>query len=302
MAILFSAAVTLYQQHLRARHRAQTTISWYSEQFATYDGWRRAADLPDALPSCDDLDAFLADQQQKHKPATVHARYRALRALCNWLQRRKKINAEENPFMLLDPDDAPRVPHEIRPYPSLEDVEALLASIGGQTWLDARDRLIVLILYYSGLRRAELCALTVDDIDTQRLEITVQSGKGDKARVVPCVEEVRRALAAYLFSRPQHSKHLLLASDGVAGVKGALRAEGVRQMLIRRCRAAGITYRNPHAFRHGLAMMLLNNGMRLTSVAKVLGHSDPAVTHKVYAHTLDETVRAEYVEALQRRR
>ncbi len=73
-------------------------------------------------------------------------------------------------------------------------------------------------------------------------------------------------------------------------------------MLIRRCRAAEIPYRNPHAFRHGLAMLLLNNGMRLTSVAKVLGHSDPAVTHKVYAHTLDETVRSEYQEALRRER
>jgi integrase len=93
-----------------------------------------------------------------------------------------------------------------------------------------------------------------------------------------------------------------LASDGFAGIKGVLQAEGVRQMLIRRCRAAGITYRNPHAFRHGLAMLLLNNGMRLTTVAKVLGHSDPAVTHKVYAHTLDETVRTEYAEAIHRKR
>lgn len=301
-AVTFSAAIVLYRQNLRARHRAQTTISWYDEQFASYDQWRVAHAHPDALPSCEMLDDYLADQQTRHRPATVHARYRALRALCNWLVRRKKITADENPFALLDPEDAPRVPHEIRPYPSIDDVDRLLASIPANTWLDHRDRLIVLILYYSGLRRAELCALNVDDIETQRLQITVQNGKGDKARVVPCVEEVRLALAAYLFSRPQHTPHLLLASDGFAGVKGELQAEGVRQMLIRRCRAAGITYRNPHAFRHGLAMLLLNNGMRLTTVAKVLGHSDPAVTHKVYAHTLDETVRTEYAEAIQRKR
>lgn len=302
MSISFSSAATLYRQHLRARRRAPTTITWYGEQFAVYERWRLATGRGNGLPSNDDLDAYLAEQQERHKPATVHARFRALRALCNWLQRRKKIAADENPFNLLSPEDAPHVPQEIRPYPSADDVARLLASIGERTWLDHRDRLIVLILYYSGLRRAELCALVVDDIDTQRLQITVQRGKGNKARIVPCVEEVRPALAAYLFCRPQHTAHLLLASDGYEGVKGLLQAEGVRQMLIRRCRAAGIPYRNPHSFRHGTAMMLLNNGMRLTSVAKVLGHSDPAVTHKVYAHTLDETVRSEYQEALRRER
>lgn len=300
--ISFSAAIALYLQNLRARHRATTTISWYEEQFANHAAWRTAHDLPDVLPTVDQLDEYLADQQSRHRPATVHARYRALRALCNWLQRRKKIVADDNPFTLLDPEDAPRVPQEIRPYPTTEDVDRLLASLPGRTWLDHRDRLIVLILYYSGLRRAELCALAVEDIDTQRLQITVQAGKGDKARIVPCVEEVRLALATYLYSRPVHTPHLLLASDGFDGVKGNLQAEGVRQMLIRRCRDAEITYRNPHAFRHGLAMLLLNNGMRLTSVAKVLGHSDPGVTHKVYAHTLDETVRVEYQDAVRRTR
>lgn len=299
MAMTFSTAVTLYRQHLRARRRAPTTITWYGEQFDTYERWRVAAGLPDVLPTNDEIDAYLAEQQERHKPATVHARFRALRALCNWLQRRKKIAADENPFTLLSPEDAPHVPQEIRPYPSADDVARLLASIPDRTWLDHRDRLIVLILYYSGLRRAELCALEVADIDTQRLQITVAHGKGNKARIVPCTEEVRHVLAAYLFCRPKHTERLLLASDGYEGVKGLLQAEGVRQMLIRRCRAAEIPYRNPHAFRHGLAMMLLNNGMRLTSVAKVLGHSDPAVTHKVYAHTLDETVRREYEEALR---
>lgn len=298
----YSLAVTLYRQNLRARHRAQTTISWYEQQFVSYDRWRLANNLPDLLPDNDVLDAFLADQQSNHLPATVHARYRALRALCNWLQKRKKITAEQNPFALLDPEDAPHVPQQIRPYPTPEDVDLLLASIPGRTWLDHRDRLIVLILYYSGLRRGELCALSVEDIDTQRLQITIEKGKGGKARIVPCAEEVRTTLAAYLYSRPQHTNHLLLASDGFDGVKGPLQAEGVRQMLIRRCRDAGITYRNPHAFRHGLAMLLLNNGMRLTSVSKMLGHSDPNVTHKVYAHTLDETVRSEYQEAVRRQR
>ncbi len=296
----FTTAATLYHQHLRARRRAAATITWYSEQFTAYQRWRTAAGLPDALPTADDLDAYLADQQ-RYSPATVHARYRALRALCNWLQKRKKISADDNPFTVLDPEDAPHVPQEVRRYVRLADVDHLLAAIPGATWLDHRDRLIVLLLFFSGLRRGELCRLRVGDIDTVRLELTV-TGKGDKARVVPCVEELRPALAAYLYSRPHHSDHLLLASDGYEGVRGELTAEGLRQMLIRRCDAAGIDYYNPHAFRHGYAMWLLNNGARLTTVSTMMGHADPQITHKVYAHTTTETVRTEYAEALRRSR
>lgn len=296
--LTFSDAAALYHQHLRAKRRAPTTLTWYTEQFAAYTRWRTANNLPDALPTADDIDSFLS--AETGSPATVHARYRALRALCNWLQKRKKITADDNPFTLLDPDDAPAVPQTIRRHATAADVRRLLDSIQPITWLDHRDRLIILILYYSGLRRAELCRLKVGDIDTTKGEITVLHGKGDKARVVPCIDDVRTALAAYLYSRPQHTEHLLLASDGYEGVKGHLAPEGVRQMLIRRCAQAGIAYLNPHAFRHGFAMWLLNAGARLTTVSTAMGHSDPHITHKVYAHTTAQTVRAEYEDALRR--
>ena len=119
---------------------------------------------------------------------------------------------------------------------------------------------------------------------------------------MPCAPEVRPTLAAYLYTRPNHAEALLLASDGYGGAKGALRAEGVRQMLIRRCKAVGIDppY-SPHAFRHGFAMWLLNAGARATTVATAMGHSDPQVTLAIYAHTTAKTVRREYDEALAKR-
>ena len=71
-------------------------------------------------------------------------------------------------------------------------------------------------------------------------------------------------------------------------------------MLIRRCQAAGIEVYNPHAFRHGFAMWMLNSGVRLTTVSTAMGHSDPAITSKTYAHTTVETVRSEYEMAVKR--
>jgi len=297
--IAFSEAVRLHRQHLRAKRRTANTLTWYGEQFAAYDRWRTDRLLSDSLPDAQTIDAYIADQHDAGlRPATVHARFRALRALFRFLERRRKIDRADNTIYLVD---APSVPQEIRRYVSLPELGALLATISGESWLDHRDRLIVLLLFYSGLRVGELCALDVADIEISALTVVVQRGKGDRARTVPCVPEVLGTLAAYLYSRPAHVPRLLLASDGYAGTTGALTTEGVRQMLIRRCRAAGIAIYNPHAFRHGFAMWLLNSGARLTTVSAAMGHSDTAVTSKTYAHTTTDTVRSEYDAAVRRR-
>lgn len=299
--MLFSQAVAQYEQHLRARRRSPKTLIWYREQFAAYTRWRAAQMVPpaDELPAAEIIDMYLADQHEAGlAPSTVHARFRALRALMRFLERRRKLTREQNPFHLLE---APTVPKTMRRHVTMDDLETLLASIAGQAWLDQRDRVILLILFFSGLRLSELCDLQVADVDVVTLEITVQRGKGDKARVVPCAPDVRAALAAYLFTRPKHQEALLLRSDGYGGSAGVLRPEGVRQMLIRRCRAAGIASYSPHAFRHGFAMWLLNAGARATTVATAMGHSDPQITLAIYAHTTVTTVRREYDEALSKR-
>lgn len=295
-------AISQHSQHLRAVRRSPRTLAWYEEQFDAFMRWRAAQpDARDDLPSADEIDAYLADQHAAGlSPATVHARYRALRSLLRFLERRRKLTHESNPIHLVE---APTVPKEVRRYVAIGDVDRLLGGIEGQSWLDYRDRVIVLILFFSGLRLGELCGLHVDDVDVVHLEITVKHGKGDKARTVPCSPELRTALAAYLYTRPNHSETLLLKSDGFGGNAGALQPEGVRQMLIRRCKHVGIDPPfSPHAFRHGFAMWLLNGGARATTVATAMGHSDPQVTLNIYAHTLTTTVRREYDEALKKAR
>lgn len=297
----FSAAVAMYDRHLHAKRRKPTTLTWYDEQFGAYRRWLDEHQRGDDLPDAETIDAFLADQHSAGlRPATVHARFRALRALLLFLERRRIISHDANPVHVLD---APSVPKEVRRHVTPQDLLTIQTAIEGATWIEHRDRLILGILYYSGLRLAELCALTIQDIDPSALTITVRVGKGDKARLVPTTAEVLRHFVAYMYTRPNHTDILLLASDGYGGYTGALRGEGVRQMLIRRCRRAGIDppY-SPHAFRHGFAMWTLNAGVRLTTVATLMGHSDPQITHQIYAHTTVVTARREYDEALKKTR
>ena len=71
---------------------------------------------------------------------------------------------------------------------------------------------------FSGLRVGELVGPAVADVDSERCEVTIShlTAKGEKARVVPCVTDVRAALAAYLYSRPAHAEALLLAPMAIS--------------------------------------------------------------------------------------
>jgi integrase/recombinase XerD len=293
----YISTVESFLNSLRAKRRSPDTITWYSEQFAAFSAWRagRRLDLPDA----DEIEAFLADQNDRPDlaPSTVNARYRALRALFLWCERRRGLRHDDNPIHLIDP---PTVPKEIRSYVDKRTFDALLRSIPPLTWLDQRDRLILLLLYYCGLRRGELINLHVADANTTTLELTVRKGKRGKSRIVPFTEAIRLELIAYLFVRPNHTDVLLLKSDGYGHADGSLAGEGVRQMLRRRCADAGIPAYSPHKFRHGFAMWTLNAGVRMEIVSSLMGHADIAVTSQVYAFTLTSTERYEYDLAVKR--
>ena len=298
--LTWSEVIKMHQTYLRAKRSAPKTLTWYSDQLRAFDVWRQTHDRGDNLPTTAELDAYIADQHAAGlRPATVHARFRSIRSIFNFLERRRIVAPGDNAIALLD---APSVPQEARRAPTVAQMDALLACIDAdEHWLARRDRLIVLLLGYSGLRVGEVCGLCAGDIDEVDCSVLVRSGKGGKARRVPCPVDTIYALREYLQARPGgDAERLFVACDGWASSAGALTTEGVRQMLIRRCRRAGMDYYSPHSFRHAFAMWLLNGGARLTTVSVAMGHSDPSITARVYAHTTIETVRSEYQEALAR--
>lgn len=266
------------------------SIAWYEEQIGVYLRWCDSL-APDAI------DRFLARQRAAGlSPASIAARYRALRAWCMWLVRRNLI--ADNPF---DRIDRPRLPQKQMRHVTYGEFSALLDSASGGEWTACRDRALLLLLYWSGLRVGELIALTAHEIDVQRRIVFVRSGKGNKDRLVPCHPDVAAALVGYLFTRPQwDGPELWLSNDGYGGARGPLTAEGVRQMLRRRCKRIGLRHLNPHAFRHGYAMAMLNAGMHLSAVADTMGHHSVKVTEQTYARWLTGPLQREYDAALKR--
>lgn len=294
-AVSLSALVQLHQGSLRGANKSPQTVHWYQQQVTAWDNWRAVSGYPDRVPDDAALEAFLAHEHDRGLSArTVSARYRALRAILNWAERRRRLSHDENPVHYVDP---PRIPKDRRPFVSRADFDALLAHVGTECWWDQRDRLILLLLYSVGLRVGELIALQVEEVDLHRLEVIVRRGKGSKARTIPAPAELRPAALAYVYARPTTSTHLLWSADPLGRTARPLSADGVRSMLRRRCSAAGTPHYSPHAFRHGFAMWAWNSGMEMKDVSVAMGHSTVAITEAIYAHTLPPRLRRAYDQA-----
>lgn len=285
--------------HQAAQNHTQRTIDWYEYQINRFLKWLVANDLQATnWLSIRTIERYLASptrKGQKPSPATVAGHYRALHGFLGWLAETGAI--ESSP---LAGTKAPRVPSKQPNRVSLEEYDRLIGSIDQGTWIELRDRLIINVLFLSGLRLSECASLTAADFRTQEHLLVVRCGKGGHQRLVPLLPATERAYVAYLFVKPAFDDpRLFLAANGAKEPCGVLLPNGIRQMLRRRCANAGMRRLNPHAFRHGLAMHLLNEGGDMSLVQKILGHSQISTTARHYAEWLTAGVVREFSEKMR---
>ena len=160
-----------------------------------------------------------------------------------------------------------------------------------------RDRLVVELLYATGIRVSELVGLDIDDVDRRRRVLRVL-GKGAKERTVPYGARgrarARRVAAAGrpALARPGSGPALLLGARG-----GRIDPRAVRAIVHARVAAvAGAPDIGPHGLRHTAATHLLDGGADLRSVQELLGHASLATT-QIYTHVSVERLRQTYAQA-----
>ncbi|MEU8008203.1 tyrosine recombinase XerC [Micromonospora parva] len=159
-----------------------------------------------------------------------------------------------------------------------------------------RDRVLLELLYATGVRVSEACGLDVGDVDHGRRVIRV-FGKGGRERAVPYGVPAQRALDDWLRrGRPAmvaaHSGEALLL--GARG--GRLNPTTARQIVGAYAETAGLPRTSPHGLRHSAATHLLEGGADLRAVQELLGHSSLAST-QIYTHVSVERLRAAYRQA-----
>lgn len=150
-----------------------------------------------------------------------------------------------------------------------------------------RDHAILELLFSTGLRVSELCALNAD-IDLTRDECSVR-GKGEKVRVVFLSSTAKEAVAEYLKQRTDMEEALFV--DGRPQKLHRIGPRDVQRHLKTYAASAGITHKvSPHTLRHVFATDLLENGADLRSVQALLGHANISTT-QVYTHVTDKHLR-----------
>lgn len=294
----FDEAIQMFLAACAARGLSPRTVSWYGDQLAGFLRWLTASGINgSAWCRAEVIERYLAEEAGRVSPSTVHAHYRSLSVFFGWLKERGLL--VESPLALVKP---PRVPKHSPRRSTLEEYDALLASIPQESWIDLRDRLALSLLFLCGLRVSEAAALRADDFDLAARLLIVRHGKGGDERLVPMLPAVAQAFVAYAMVRPPWSSgHLMIgASGGSLSPAGLLTANGIRQMLRRRCAKAGVRYLNPHSFRHGLAMLMLNSGGDMSLVQKVLGHKAITTTAAVYAQWLTDGMIEQFERVMER--
>lgn len=171
---------------------------------------------------------------------------------------------------------------------STEELERLLESPKGMDLKNLRDRAILELLFSTGLRVSELCALCREEIKD---ELSIR-GKGDKVRVVFLSDSAKEALKNYLDKRVDIQEALFVnLKEGPACAGRRLTPRSVERIVQHCAIRAGISKKvTPHIIRHCFATDLLGAGADLRSVQSLLGHSNIATT-QIYTHVTDRQLK-----------
>jgi integrase/recombinase XerC len=272
---------------LDAEGKSPKTIDNYRRAVLAFAGWLaahgRVGDLEDV--TADDVRAFLVSLRGKVAPSTEYRNYSGLRQFCRWAVAEGELDA--SPLANIRP---PTVPEPVTPMLSADQLRALLADCAGNDLGNRRDKAIIMLLADTGMRRAELAGLTLDDLDLP-LRVCHVVAKGRRARTVPYGARTAQALDRYLRSRRQHA--LVERAELWLGPKGVFTADGIRQMLERRGARIGVRL-HAHMFRHGFADAWLSAGGAEGDLQELAGWRSRAMLRRYAAANRAERARAAY--------
>ncbi len=216
--------------------------------------------------------------------ATVNHYYRVLSGFFGWLHREELIR--DNPISHIK---APRLENKVVEALTPEGVKALLKQCSAKTFLDIRNRAILMMFLDTGLRVSELANLRLDDVDMKTGSILIRKGKGGKQRIVRIGNKAQKALWRYVtLYRRGNSESLFLNKSGeVVGVRG------IKLTICRIGKNAGIEGVHVHRLRHTFAISFLRAGGDVFSLRYLLGHSTLQMTQR-YLQSLnaDDAMKA----------
>jgi integrase/recombinase XerC len=277
------------------RHASPRTVAEYGSDLAGFAGFVRERDAA-VLDDVNRIDvvllrAWLGALSRKHAPSSIARKISAIRTWIRWLRRRGLVSS-----CPADQLATPKVRRGLPTFLSEESAKQVVEAPVGDAPRRVRDRALLEVLYGSGLRASEVCALEVEDLDLASAVVRVL-GKGRKERVVPLGRPCVRALERWLEVR-----ETMLRPNGRPADRGALFLAARGGRLRRRtlwaivkefgATGAGRGDLHPHALRHTCATHMLEGGADLRAIQELLGHASLSTTQRYTHVSMEYLLRA----------
>lgn len=222
---------------------------------------------------------------------TVRRKLSSLRVYSRFLYKEGLI-ASEKLSSLTGPKTEKKLPIFVRESNMTELLDGDFFESGFE---GSRNRLIVDMLYSTGIRLAELIGLDFDDVDLDRMQIKVL-GKGNKERIIPFGCSLQKRMFVYLEDRNVELGDLNKAFFVNKGGRRVSRSFVYSLVNTKLQEISTLTKRSPHVLRHSFATNMLNNGADLQVIKEVLGHTSLAAT-EIYTHTTFKELKKVYKQA-----
>ena len=235
------------------------------------------------------MDYLIYLDNKKYKKTSISRKLSSLRTFYKFLVLNNY--SDNNPFLLISsPKKEKRIPKFIN-YQGIDEIFNIpdINTIEGQ-----REKVILEILYGSGIRVSELVNIKIKDIDFSNKTILI-FGKGNKERIVPFGEYALEALNIYVddarekYLDGKSSDYLIVGKN-----ETQLTTRRIEQIIDNLIKKTSIKMNiTPHMFRHTFATHLLDNGCDLIAVQELLGHESLSST-EIYTHVSNEHLREVY--------
>jgi len=279
----------LYLDYLKYnRNYSDNTIISYKNDIIEYLKYLEKEYLNYCDVNYQDLHGLLVYYENNHNNSrSIRRKISSLKGFYKYLVRNNKIN--DNPFIYIS---LPKMEKKLPQYLNYNEFLEIIDSIEIKDIYSLRDRLILELLYATGLRVSELVNIKLDDININNNEIKV-IGKGNKTRIVyfnnVCLNYLKKYLNNFHEINKKNSNYLILNKCGEP-----ITTRGVSLIIDKIIKKTSIIKNiSPHVLRHTFATHLLNNGCDLLTVQELLGHSSISTTG-IYTHVTTDHIMDVY--------